>query len=211
MSKEKQAAASEVANIWGAENASIGTLSTADTDRGSRKALTLTLENIKNVDDNYPKENITSISAFSFFNNLPPDEYKDFDDIKITLKNKSNTFEKNYKVTDLIVAKEIKKSIDDFSNQIISGDLNNFENLFDLSYVKDTTLVKIKNVIKEIENGYGRPNESLIYKIFFGNSEETRDPIVIFYLKISNAKGYAEYKLTFETVNKKIIDFAYNT
>src|SRR5688572_32567961 len=78
-SKEQHKAAKEVAAIWQAQAYSIGTSTKADTDHGSKKALTLTLQDFKALKDKFPKENIACISALQYIRNLPAEEYKDYD------------------------------------------------------------------------------------------------------------------------------------
>src|SRR5687768_16966752 len=96
ISESKRTAAMKTAELWDAQESSVGSSKSADIKKGTTKTLMLTLENLLGVDAAYPNENVTSISAYSFIDNLPPNEYEDYDNITVVVKNNSSIFEKTY-------------------------------------------------------------------------------------------------------------------
>lgn len=210
MSEEKQNAATKAGKLWDAQKTSVGSSSSVDSQKGTSKALTLTLENLTGLKADYPNKNITSISAYTFIDNLSPDEYKDFDNIKVILKNNSSVFEKSYKITDLILAKDIFKTVDLFSKKITSGNLHEFETLFDKQSIPDSTITQIKNAILSIESIDGRPEKGTIIRFDFDHLEKTNEPVMICYIELESKKSYSTYKLILKTSDKKIIYFGLN-
>lgn len=210
MSEEKQNAATKTAKLWNAQKSSVGSSNSADTEKGTSKALTLTLENLTGVKANYPNENVTSISAYTFIDNLDPKEYEGYDNVKITVKNNSSVFEKTYKITDLLSAKEVFKTVDTFSKKIISGNLNEFENLFDKQSIPDSTIVQIKNAILSIDATNGRPEKGTVTRFDFDHLKETHEPVVVCYAELESKTSYSTYKLILRSSDKKIIYFGLN-
>lgn len=210
MSEEKQNAATKTAKLWDAQKYLVGSSSSTNTEKGTSKALTLTLENLTGVKADYPNENITSVSAYTFIDNLPPKEYEGYDNVKITVKNNSSVFEKNYKITDLLAAKSVFKTIDIFSKKIISGNLHEFENLFDKQSIPDSTIVQIKNAILSIDANNGRPEKGMVTRFDFDYLKETHEPVVVCYAELENKNSYSTYKLILRNSDKKIIYFGLN-
>jgi hypothetical protein len=209
-SKEQHKAAKEVAAIWQAQGYSVGTSSKADSDHGSKKALTLTLQDFKALKDKFPKENIGCISALQYIRNLPPEEYKDFDRIEITLKHNSETFEKSYSIPDILKANEILKVADDFSKKIISGNLDGLENYFEKKWIPDSIAAGLKTTILLIDSASGRPDKANLIGYEFNTLEETKEPVLVMHTEISNDTTYSIYKLIFATADKKIVYMGIN-
>jgi len=210
MSEEKQNAAAKVAELWGAQKASVGSSSLANTQSGTSKALTLTLENLTGVNADYPHENITSVSAYTFIENLEPKEYEGYNSVKIIVKNNTAAFEESYKISDLLSAKEIFKAVDVFSKKIMSGNLDGFESLFDKQRIPDSSIVQIKRVILSNDSLNGRPDKTSVVRLDFDHVKETNEPVMVTYVGMEGKTSYAMYKLILKTADKKIIYFGLN-
>lgn len=210
MSEEKQNAAAKSAKLWGAQKSSVGSSSSVDTQKGANKDLILTLENLTGVKADYPNENVTSISAYTFIDNISPDEYKGYDNIKVILKNNSSVFEKSYKISDIILAKEMFKTVDLFSKKITSGNLHEFETLFDRQSIPDSTITQIKTAILSIESTDGRPEKGTVIRFDFDHLKETNEAVMVCYVELESKKSYSTYKLILKTSDKKIIYFGLN-
>jgi hypothetical protein len=209
-SKEQQNAGTLVAKLWDAQNSTVGSSSAADTKKGTSKSLTLTLENLKGIKADYPNENVTSISAYTFIHNIPPDEYKDYENIKVTIKNNSSIFEKSYKIADVILAKEMFVAVDKFSKKITSGNLTEFESLIDKQSIPDSTIKQVKNAILAIDSAMGRQNKATVIRFDFDHLKESHEPVMIAYVETSNETSYSVYKLILLISDKKIIYIGIN-
>lgn len=209
-SEEQKKATRIVADLWDVQNISVGSLSSTDAKEGSGKAIVLTLEDLKGVDTNYPKDFITSMSAYNYINNLPEEEYKDFDNIKVIVKNQSKLNEKIYRISNILIAKDMIKQAEVFSKKIISGNLKDFEGLFDRKNIPDSTITKIKNVISENIAKEGKQDKATIMGFDFGRLNETNEPAMVAYIETSNAKSYSTYKLMMRVADKKIVYLGIN-
>ncbi len=209
-SKTQQGAAIKTAKLWDAEKISIGSSSSFDTQNGEQKTLTLTLEDLKGINKDYPKLNVTSLSAYTFIDNLTPEEYEHYDKVKIIIKNNSSIFEKVYRIDDLIEAREVFEKIDVFSKKIIRGNLEGFENLFDSQSFPDSAMIQIKDAVLSLNNSGGIPEKATVVRFDFDKLNKTHDSVVICYVELENKTSYSTYKLIFKGSNKKIIYFGIN-
>jgi hypothetical protein len=204
--KEQKEASAKVAGMWGAQNISVGDSKSANTESGTKKQLTLTMGDLKDTPKDYPGENITSTSALVFINHLPKEEYKDYDEIKIIVKQNSSDFQKSYKISDILDATESFKTIDKFSKEIKTNKFSEFESLFET--IPDSTLTSIKNGLENIRKKEGEPNNGTITFFEFKHITDTREPVVVCRFKQEFKKSYLEFKLVLKTQNKKIIQLS---
>lgn len=200
---ENQKVATSIAQIWGADSCIIGISS------GDEKSITLTIKNPK-VKADYPNENITSMSAFTYIHKVPSEEYTRLDNIKVTIKNNSSTFEKTYKITDVLKAEAYFEIVDDFSKKIINGNLKGIESYFATKIISDTTITEIKNGILDLISKNGKPDKSTITYFDFNTLEKTKEPVVVINFVASNATFYSDFKLIFRQSDKKIIFIGLN-
>ena len=70
----------KIAQIWNAENCTI------ENDPHSNNVICLTIKNPKKIESDYPNENITSMSAFTYINESKPEDYKTIDSVKVIIK-----------------------------------------------------------------------------------------------------------------------------
>ncbi|MFO0358028.1 MAG: hypothetical protein ACK50A_13825 [Sphingobacteriaceae bacterium] len=209
-SKEKERAANSVAKMWDATTASVGSSATADTKTGTHKRLTLTLENIKGVNDAYPKKYVTSLSAYKFLEYLSPKEIEGYDGVTITLKGKDETFEKNYKISDLIEASTLLNIADSACRLIKNGTVEKIAPYLDPNSMPDSNIVQLSDVIKQIESKFGLTEKITIIGFEFGEIQDAKEPVMIVYSELSNAKSYTNYKFIMSRKMKKIMFIGIN-
>lgn len=209
-SKEKERAANSVAKMWDASAASVGSSATADTKTGTNKRLTLTLENIKGVNSEYPKKYVTSLSAYKFLEYLSPKEIEGYDGVTITLKDKDETFEKNYKISDLIEASTLLNIADSACRLIKNGTVEKIIPYIDQNSLPDSNVVELSNVIKQIETKFGATEKITIVGFEFGEIQDIKEPVVIVYSELSNSKSYTNYKFIMSRKMKKIMFIGVN-
>lgn len=209
-SKEKQRAANSVAKMWDASSAAVGSSASADTKSGTHKRITLTLENIKGVNDEYPKKYVTSLSAYKFLEYLSPEEIEGYDGVTITLKGKDESFEKNYKISDLIEASTLLNIADSACRVIKKGAIEKIVPYVDPKTMPDSNIVQLTNVVKEIENKFGATEKVTIVGFEFGEIKEMNESVMIIYSELSNAKSYTNYKFIMSRKLKKIMFIGIN-
>lgn len=209
-SKEKQRAANSVAKMWDASSAAVGSSASADTKSGTHKRITLTLENIKGVNDEYPKKYVTSLSAYKFLEYLSPKEIEGYDGITITLKGKDESFEKNYKISELIEASTLLNIADSACRVIKNGTVEKIVPYVDPQSMPDSNIVQLTNVVKEIENKFGATEKVTIIGFEFGEIKDMNEPVMIIYSELSNAKSYTNYKFIMSRKLKKIMFIGIN-
>lgn len=209
-SKEKQRAAQTVAKMWDAANCSVGSSMQADTKSGTHKRITLTLENIKGVNDSYPKKYITSLSAYKFLEHLTPKEIEGYDGVSVLLKNKNEQFEKTYKINDLIDASALLNLADSVCRIFKTGNIQLSRNFFDPNSVPDSNFIQLQNVVSEIESKFGKINKVTVIGFEFGTLQESNEPVLMVYAELSNASSYTNYTFFISRKLKKIIHVSIN-
>jgi hypothetical protein len=205
VSKQKEDASIAVAKLWGAQKYSVTNIHSADTDKGKSKTIVLKLEDLKGVDDKYPHENITSLSAYTFLTALPSEEYNGFDFMKVEIKNNAQFFEKKYKISDIVIAKNLFSVVNVFSNKIISNEWEDLDELFDKTIISDTLLFEIKEVIKQINITKGKQDKTTVVFFDFTHTLKTKEPIMITQFEMSNDYTETLYEMMIRVSDKKII------
>lgn len=208
--KEKQHAAQSVAKMWDASNCSVGSSMEADSKSETHKRITLTLENIKGVNDSYPKKHITSLSAYKFLEYLTPKEIEGYDGISVLLINKDEQFEKTYKIGDLIDASALLNLTDSVCRIFKTGNIQLSRNFFDAGSMPDSNFVQLQNVINEIETRFGKTNKVTVIGFEFGTIQDSNEPVLMVYAELSNASSYTNYKFFISRKLKKIIHVSIN-
>lgn len=197
----KNNATKKIAEIWSAKDCS---------KDDSQKTITLTIEEPKKIEANYPNENMTSMSAFTYINESKPEDYKTMDSIKVIIKEGGSNFEKNYKITDVVNAKGYFEIIDAFSAKIITGNLNGIETYFDKQIISDSIITKIKTGINDLSKKNGAYTKSTIVFFDVKMLEKTNEPILVTNFVVSNNEYYTDIKVIFRQSDKKIIFFGLN-
>lgn len=209
-SKEKQRAAQSVAKMWDAANYSVGNEMQTDTQNGTQKNISLTLENIKGVNDTYPKKYITSLSAFKFLENLSAREIEGYSGLTIILKGSGEAFEKKYKIADLIEINPLLNQADSVCHYFRTGEVEASKKYFDANSVADTNFAALKNLINEIEGKFGKTTKVTITGFEFGQLQENNEPVLIVFSELSNKTSYTNYKFIFSRKLKKIVYLGIN-
>lgn len=210
LSKELQNAGAVAAGIWGTEKASVSKGTLMDSEKGKVKVITLTLENLKNIPKDYPMENVTSMSAFSFIDNLPAEEYKDYASVKIVVKTNSQTFEEAFEINKILIAIEGAKDVDLLAKKIVSGNLEGFETVFDRKVFTDSVIDRVKDIVLSNERINGKPEKEFLIRYEFRANSETKEDHILYYVNISNKKVSDTYYMMVNAVTKKIISFGTN-
>lgn len=209
-SEQQQSSALAVANIWGAENFKVETSDKEIIKGENHSVIILTLENLKRVAADYPKNNITSISALHFIQNLAESEYADYDDIKIIVKNNAEQFEKEYKISEIISAKKLLKIVDQFFQKIKNSDFDNLNYFFDTNHVSDSSISKLKQLIYKVDSAEGKPLKMTIAGFDFKTVGAEKKPVLITHTNAGYTKSYIDYTVVLNISDKKIIHFGIN-
>ena len=197
----KNNATKKIAEIWSAKDCR---------KDDSQKTITLTIEEPKKIEANYPNENMTSMSAFTYINESKPEDYKTMDSIKVIIKEGGSNFEKNYKITDVVNAKGYFEIIDDFSAKIITGNLNGIETYFDKQIISDSIITRIKTGINDLSKKNGAYTKSTIVFFDVKTLEKKNEPVLVTNFVVSNNEYYTDLKVIFRQSDKKIIFFGLN-
>lgn len=201
---DTQKITSKIAEIWDADKCFV------ESTNASEKTITLVIENPKNIKDDFPNENITSMASFTFINESLPQDYKNINDIKVILKRKPIDFEKTYKVSDLINAKGYFEIIDSLSSKMICGNLKGFESYFDNTIITDSTILNIKNWLTDLKNSNGKYEKLSIIYFDFNALEKNNEPVFVSNFILSNKNVYTDFKAILRQEDKKIIFIGLN-
>lgn len=210
MSADHEQAAIKAARLWNAQKYSVGKGVSTNTDNDSKKSLTLTLEDLKGVEANYSMENITSISAITFLQNLKEVDYDGYSFIKITLKNNGSTFEKEYKISDLKLTKEHFGIVDNFFKMVKALDFKGFSSLFDKKAIPDSTITKLQEGFVGMSTDIGKFDKIVVTGFQFNTLANSKAPVIIIYADFSNAKTFVNTNFIINIVDKKINHFGIN-
>ena len=210
MSADHEQAAIKAARLWDAQKYSVGKGVSTNTDNGSKKSLTLTLEDLKGVEADYSKENITSISAITFLQNLKEADYDGYSFIKVTLKNNGSTFEKEYNISDLKLTKEYFGIVDNFFKKVKALDFKEFNSLFDKTEISDSTITKLQDGFVGMSSDIGKFDKIVVTGFQFNSLADTKAPVLVIYADFSNAKTFVNTNFIINISDKKINHFGIN-
>lgn len=209
-SKEQQAAASKVAAIWDAQNCTVGKSVSANTSEGSKKTITLELQNLKGVKDDYPKQKVTSVSALTFLEHLEKRDYQDYSHIKISIKDEGSSFEKEYQISDILSAREELVVVKAFFEKIKNNEQEKLNVFFNNTFIPDSTITLIKTAFARLDSANGKLDKMTVTGFDFNTLEETKEPVLVVTAEFANAKHYVECEFAVSKKDKKIVYFGIN-
>ncbi len=192
-----------VANYWQAEKYKAEKAE-------SEKTIVLSLENFKKVEKDYPKNNITSISAVRFIENLPEPEYADCDNIKVAVKNNGESYEKTYKISELFVAKKLFYVVDRFFEKVKLSQYDQLISFFDTNNVPDSNITKIAQVMQRVDSAEGKINKTTIVGFDFRTVGPDKIPVLITHTNATYEKSYVDYTLVLRISDKKLVHLGMN-
>jgi hypothetical protein len=208
VSNEKEKTSITVAELWGAQKYSVASSYSANTQGEKSKTIILSLEDLKDISTDYPKENITSISAYTFIKSLSPEEYKEFDFIKILVNNSAKSYEKAYRISDIIIAQDLFSVVDVFSNKVNSADWEGFSELFDTTVISNAIIFEMKTAIEQIKLANGKQDKNTVVFFDFTKIKKTREAVMICQFEMSNDNSETLYEVMIRVSDKKIISLA---
>jgi hypothetical protein len=204
-SEQLNNSALNVANYWQAEKFKV-----EKTTAENKQVLELTLENLKNVRKDYPKNNVTSISAVRFIENLPESEYADYDNVKVIVKTNGESFEKEYKISEILIAKKLFYTVDQFFQKVKNSLYEQLPPFFDTGNVPLLDIRKLAELIQQVDSTEGKPLSTTIVGFDFRTVGEEKTPVLITHTNASYEKSFVDYTLVLRVSDKKVIHFGIN-
>jgi hypothetical protein len=207
VSENLEHAASKAAGLWNVQNYKVGTSVSANTDNGSKKSLTLTFEDLADTVDT--NENIASISALTFIENLKAEDYDGYSFVKVLLKNNGAVYEKEYKISDVLGSKDYFPVVDAYFQKVKMLDFKDFDSFFS-EEIPDSTIIKLQEAFIGASKEMGKFDKLVVTGFHYDTLAATKDPVIVVYADFSNANAFAHSKFIIILSTKKIIHFGIN-
>ncbi len=204
-----ESAAENVAGVFGAEKFAVEEV-TETAQGGKQNIIVLSLENLANTKKDYPKNYITSVSALGFIQNLTESDYTEFDAIKIKVKTNSESFENQYRISEILTAQKLIKTVDLFFLKIKNSDLDSLNLFFDPNNVSDSNMVGIKNTLSQVDSLEGKVVNLTLVGFDFKTTGKEKTPVLITHTNAAYQNSYVDFTLVLRVSDKKIIHFGMN-
>lgn len=209
MSENHEQAAIKVAQMWNAQKYKVGKSVSANTDNGSKESLVLTLEDLQGADSINKNENITSISAITFLENLKEEDIDGYAFIKVILQNKGAEYEKEYKISDLVKTREYFGVVNDYFQKVKMLDFKEFDSFFS-EEISDSTIIKLQDAFVGASKEMGKFDKIVVTGFHYDILADTHEPVIVIYADLSNANAFVTSKFIIIIDTKKIIHFGIN-
>lgn len=199
-----------VADMWSVDKFKVDKSTFPSGKNKVTRLINLTLEDVPGLNTKTSMNNVFSLSAFKFIENFSKEEQLNYDEIKISLIEKGEKYEKSYFISDILRVAATLKVVEIICSNIKAGKLGEIDNYFDTSYVPNSNLSETKKTILEIETEFGKPVSSTITGFDFNTLQGSNEPVVEVYCSLSTTSAFSLYKFIIRLADKKIIYIAIN-
>jgi len=211
VNEQEQQAALELQKLFSAQDCKIGRGFSADTGKGSKKIVTLTLEGVADFDQYKNKEYITSTSALKYYELQKPEELAGYSEIDVTATSGSNSFEKSYTIVDMSSVVRALHTVSSYFELLKEDRIPELPDLVERSHFDDSTMAVIMNGMHALDSLYGPQQSATILGYKMGHTIEGNEPVVVCWSESINGDNNAtQFQFYVSQETKKIIYIGVN-
>jgi hypothetical protein len=211
VNEQEQQAAVELQKLFGAQDCKIGRGFSADTGKGSKKTVTLTLEGVSDFDQYKNKEYITSTAALMYFELQKPEELAGYSEIDVTATSGSNSFEKSYALVDMQSVAPALHTVRTYFELLKEDRIPELPGLVERSHFDDSTMAVIMNGMHALDSLYGPQQSATILGYKMDHTIDGNEPVVVCWSEsINGDNNSTQFQFYLNRESKKIIYIGVN-
>lgn len=191
VNEQEQKSAEELQKQFSAEDCRIGHGFSADTGKGSKKTVTLTLEGVADFDQYKNKEYITSIAALKYYQGQNAAALAEYEEIEVKAASGSSSFDKSYPVADMNSVQPALQTVNDFFQLLKEEKVAQVPELVDSRRISDSTMMVIMGGLQTLDSLYGSHAHATVLGFQFNHTTEGNEPVLVCWTEAINGENNA--------------------
>jgi hypothetical protein len=201
---------SKIAAELGANNCQIGYSTNSSTDHGTNTQVSITLDGLGEKQQKQPRVKIASLAVMIYYQSLDPKEEAKYEDTQVEINVGKDHYERVFTKSEIERAFRLFKPINSFFDMRKSNDFSAWQQLIDTTFIPDSGMVNIKNVMSQIDSAAGKLNKIIITGFAASNLKDNQEPVTMIWVEAINGDEFSLYNFYFLNENEKIIHIGIN-
>lgn len=203
--------ADEICEFFHAKECKVSHGYTADTGRGKKKSIIISIDGIAGFDSYKNKEYITSIAALSYFNSQKAEDMTDYKEIEVKATSGSSSFQKSYALSEMSGVSSALETVRTYLQMLKEDRVAELPSLVDGGHIDDSTMTVVMNGMQFLDSVYGQQQSAAVLGFKLDHTSQGNEPIVVCWAEAINGENNAtRFQLYVNRDTKKIIYIGVN-
>ena len=211
VNEQEQQAAVELQKHFSAQDCRIGHGFSADTGKGSKKTVTLTLEGVADFDQYRNKEYITSISALKYYQGQNATALEGYEEIEVKATSGSGSFEMSYPIEDMASVAPALEVVGKYFELLKQSNEADLPDLVDSVRISDSTMTRIIQEMQMLDSLNGVHDHATVLGFRFKRTTDKNEPVLVCWTEAINGGNNAtNFQFYVNRESRKVIYIGVN-